>query len=364
MSGELDKLFGQQPQPEAEPDQGPGRWRRRTRRLVMVGLVLVTAGAVTGLAGAYVVGAHFSSNVRRVTGAFDGIDPSTRPSTNPASPSQTVLAVGLDARSPDQTTGEAATAAQAYLGGDRSDTIMLIRFDPAKQSASTVSIPRDSWVSIPGKGTMKINAAYALGGPPLLISTVEQLTGVRVDHFMVVDFAGFRSVVDAVGGVEVQVAATTAAGATQFQEGANHLDGTQALAYVRQRYGLPEGDLDRIRRQQNLLRAVLTKVAVTNPTGDPLRTYEVLDTVTKAVTVDDGYTEGELRGLALDAARLRTGDVWFLTAPVSGTGWEGDQSVVYLDTTRSAELWQALRAGTMSEYVDAHRDSLLPEVPR
>jgi LCP family protein required for cell wall assembly len=345
--------------------QIPGGRRRRTRRLAIVGLILVLTAAIAGVGTAYLVDNHLSANVRRIPGVFQGIDPSTRPSSDPVPERQTILAIGSDVRAAGQTTGDAATDAQASVGDARSDTIMVVRFDPAGRSAAVVSIPRDSWVPIPGKGYMKINAAYALGGPPLLISTVEQLTGVRIDHFMVIDFAGFRSVVDALGGIDVQVAeATTDPGGMHFQQGINHLDGAEALAYVRQRYGLPEGDFDRIRRQQNFLRAVLTKVAATNPGADPLRVYHLLDAMTKAVTVDDGYTDDELRALALAAAHLHQGDVWFLTAPVSGTGWEGDQSVVYLDPDAGAQLWQALRGGVMAQYAAAHRAKLLPAIPR
>ena len=96
----------------------------------------------------------------------------------------------------------------------------------------------------------KINAAYAFGGPSLLIRTVENLTALRIDHFAVVDFAGFRSVVDAVGGIDVGISAATNNDGVDFHQGVNHLDGTQALAYVRQRYGLADGDLDRAQRQQ------------------------------------------------------------------------------------------------------------------
>jgi anionic cell wall polymer biosynthesis LytR-Cps2A-Psr (LCP) family protein len=161
--------------------------------------------------------------------------------------------------------------------------------------------------------------------------------------------------------VDVQIAsATTDTSGNTFHQGSNHLNGKQALAYVRQRHGLPAGDLDRVRRQQSFLRAVMTKIATINPTGDPLQTYRLLDAMTKAVTVDDGYTNDELRTLALDAVRLGSGNVWFLTAPVRGTGWEGDQSVVYLDPTRDNPLWQALSEDSMAGYVSAHRTDLLP----
>jgi LCP family protein required for cell wall assembly len=339
-------------------------WRRRVSRLAMMTLVLTTAVTTAGIAGAYLIDTHLSGNVKRITGAFQTISPGSRPPVNPTARGQTILAVGLDVRSVDQTTGLRASNPKASRRDERSDTIMVIRFDPDSRSASVVSIPRDSWVPIPDHTTMKINAAYALGGPPLLIRTVERLTGIRIDHFMVVDFAGFRSVVDAVHGVDVQIAAaTTDLGGRHFHRGVNHLDGPAALDYVRQRYGLPQGDLDRVRRQQNFLRAVFVKVASTNPADDPLRAYRLLDAMTQAVTVDDDYTTADLRALALDALRLRAGNVWFLTAAVAGLGREGTQSVVYLDSRRNAALWLAFRHDTMSAYAAAHRADLLAATP-
>jgi LCP family protein required for cell wall assembly len=326
--------------------------------------ILLTAGTVGAAATVYVLGSRLADNVQRLEGAFDGLAPTRDPAPNPATPrSRTILAVGSDLRADGQSTGRDA-AVQADESEQRTDAIMLLRFDPAKDSATVVSIPRDSWVSIPGHGRQKINAAYPLGGPPLLIRTVERLTGIRVDNFMIIDFAGFRSVVDALGGVQVQVAQAVTGPGVHFRQGTNDLDGTQALAYVRQRQGLPRGDLDRVRRQQNVLRAILVKVAATKPSGDPRRTYRLLDAVTRSVSVDDGFTGGELRGFALDAARLRQERVWFLTAAVRGGGWEGDQSVIYLDDTRNAKLWAALGADTMAEYVESDPAALLTRAPR
>ena len=342
-----------------------GKAKRRLRQLAAVVLVLAVLGGIAGLGAAYLLASHLSGNVHRIDGAFDGLDPSTRPSPEPSDDgSETFLAVGVDVRSDYPTTGDAAVDPESAVNYTRSDAIMLIRFNPTQHRASVVSIPRDSWVPIPGKGTMKINAAYALGGPSLLIATVEKLTAIRVDHFMVVDFAGFKSIVDAVRGVDVQVAATTDVSGVTFHKGLNHLNGDEALAYVRQRHGLPGSDFDRVRRQQNFLRAVMIKVATLNPAGDPLRTYRLLDAMTQAVTVDDQFSTAELRDLALSATKLRSGNVWFLTAPVKGTGWEGDQSVVYLNTARANELWKALRENTMAAYADAHKSDLLSASPR
>ncbi|WP_433503763.1 LCP family protein [Pseudonocardia halophobica] len=165
-------------------------------------------------------------------------------------------------------------------------------------TAAVTSIPRDSWVDIPGHGTNKINAAYAFGGSPLLIQMVENLTGVRVDHFGVIDFAGFQEMGDSVGGIDVRVAAATSNAGVDFHEGLNHLDGAQALAYVRQRYDLPGGDLDRAKRQQNALKALLTKAG--DDLSDPVGLYDLVDATSRTVSVDDTLTNGGLRDLALE----------------------------------------------------------------
>nr|MDT0657758.1 LCP family protein [Micromonospora sp. DSM 115978] len=341
------------------------RWPRRLRRIAIVAAVLVTTATVGAAATVYVLGSRLADNVRRVEGAFDGLAPTRDPVPNPATPeSRTILAVGSDLRADGQSTGSDAEVT-ASVTEQRTDTIMLIRIDPVRDSATVVSIPRDSWVPIPGHGRQKINAAYPLGGPPLLIKTVERLTDIRVDHFMIIDFVGFESIVDALGGVRVQVAqAVTGPGNVHFRTGANDLNGAQALSYVRQRQGLPRGDLDRVRRQQNLLRAILIKISATKPSGDPRRTYRLLDAVTRSVTVDDGVTDADLRTFALEAARLRQENVWFLTAAVRGGGWEGGQSVLYLDEARNAPLWTALGADTMAEYVANDQSALLVKVPR
>ncbi|HKQ42156.1 MAG TPA: LCP family protein, partial [Pseudonocardia sp.] len=218
------------------------------------------------------------------------------------------------------------------------------------------SIPRDSWVEIPGRGRAKVNAAYSWGGPALLVGTVEKLTGVRVDHFAVIDFAGFRSVVDAIGGVDVGVAAPTSSAGVAFQAGMNHLDGDAALVYVRQRHELAGGDLARAARQQNVLRAVLGKLVGV----DVFRRLAFLAALTRSVSVDATLTNSGLRLLAFD---VRPQQVVFLTAPVRGAGSEGGQSVVLLDDASAAALWAALRSGTAAAYAQQHPDALLGPAP-
>jgi LCP family protein required for cell wall assembly len=223
-------------------------------------------------------------------------------------------------------------------------------------------------VDIPGNGKNKINAAYAIGGPPLLIRTVEKLTDVRIDHFAVVDFYGFRSIIDAIGGIDIQIPRDTVdtegTGAV-FKKGLNHFNGLRALQYVRQRHGLPGGDFDRVKRQQNMIRAVMAKVGQVDPTSDPVQAYKLLDALTKAVTVDAGLTDSAMRSLAFSMRGVQSGGgVSFLTAPNRGTGQEGDQSVVYLDETPATELWNALENDSVPGYLTSHQSDLLPAVPR
>ena len=330
----------------------PRRGTRQTLVAIAVGVallfILVVAVLVT-------LTEKLGNAVPRVPDAFSGLHGAARP---PAAPGLTFLLVGTDTRSDVPTTG---TRAEASTAGARSDVLMIARLTEDGRSAAVVSIPRDSWVDIPGHGPSKINAAYALGGPSLLISTVEKLTALHIDHFAVVDFAGFQSVVDSVGGIDVGISQATSNVGVEFHQGVNHLDGSEALAYVRQRHGLPDGDLDRAQRQQNALRALLTKVAATGVLDDPVGLYRLLDSAGQFVSVDDTLSNGGLRSVMQRMRGVPPDNVSFLRAPVEGLGREGTQSVVYLDTAQAGELWESLRAGTMATYAQQHSwDSLGP----
>lgn len=299
------------------------------------------------------------NDIVRVPGAFGGLDGSTRP---PPAEGLTFLLIGTDTRSDVPTTGSAAGSANS--GPARSDVLMIAWLAADGQSAAVISIPRDSWVDVPGRGMNKINAAYAFGGPSLLIQTVENFTALHIDQFAVVDFAGFRSVVDSIGGIDVGISASTSNDGVDFHQGVNHLDGAGALAYVRQRYGLAAGDLDRAQRQQNALRAVLNKVASTGTLDDPVGLYQLLDAASEFVSVDDTLTNGGLRGVTQKLRGLPPESVFFLRAPVARTGHEGVQSVVYLDDSQATELWDSLRHGTVAGYVTQHADDALGPVTR
>lgn len=339
-----------------EHDDPPRRRRRRRRVLVAVaaGVVLLL---VVGAGGAWYLTSRYAGNLERVD-AFAGLDESQRPAAPTVGASGeaplTFLVVGSDTRA-DVPAGETP--------GGLSDVMMLVRVTGDRQHAQVVSLPRDSWVPIPGHGMAKLNAAYAYGGPSLLVQTVEELTGVRIDHYAAIDFAGFVRMTDALGGVDVQVAETTTNGPYTYQAGMNHLDGEEALFYVRQRYGLPGGDFDRVKRQQQYLRSVFGSLAQQNVLADMGALDGFMLALTDAMAVDEGLSTGALLDLAIDLRGLRSEGLTFLTAPVAGTGREGAQSVVYLEQARSEQLWDYLRTDALQAHAAEFSLDALPAVP-
>lgn len=346
-----------------DPDDGhesrPAASRSMRRVLISLGVLVLTLALVAG-GGLWFLTNRYVGNIDRVAGVFADLDEDARPA--PATPAQeagedpvTFLLVGSDTRSEGQ---------EGVDPGGRSDAIMIARFSADREHAQLVSIPRDSWVDIPGRGLNKINASYAFGGPSLLIQTVEQLTQVRIDHYVAIDFEGLVQVTDDLGGVEVVVAETTSTGRYTFTEGPNQLDGAAARAYLSERKNLPGGDFDRVKRQQQYLRSMFTKLFTADTFTDPGRLDSALRTVTSAVTIDDTLGDADLLQLAYSLRGLTPENVEFFTAPVLGTGMEGPASVVYLDGATGERMWQYLRNDSLAENAAEFGDESLPSVPR
>lgn len=312
--------------------------RRRTRRVLIGALALFLAG-VGGVAGTgWWAVEHYTGKVSRIPNAF--------PSNVPASAlpedtkgGETFLLVGVDRRSELPTTGQDAKVSDWKYGAQRSDTMMLVHIPADHKNAYVVSLPRDSWVSIPGHGKAKLNAAFSWGGSPLLIDTVQRLSKVRIDHLAVIDWSGFKALTDAVGGVDLD---------------GEHMNGEQALKYVRERYNLPRGDFDRTHRQQAFLRAVLSKTMTKSTFSNPLKIKSLLDDVTNTVSVDESLSDSDLRDLLWSMNGVRSGDMTFMNAPVSGTDMIKGQSVVLLDKNGTSELWEAMTNDTMADYIATH----------
>jgi LCP family protein required for cell wall assembly len=348
-----------------EQEDAPAAPRRRvlTRILMIAAVALVLL--VVGTTGLFFERQQaYDKNIQRIPNAFPAEPgrPAPAPDPPPEAPgrAENWLLLGSDRRADRGTTGADADEPLWRFGAQRADTIMLVHLPADRRSVYLVSFPRDSWVPIEGYGNAKINAAFSFGGPPLLISTIEQLTRVRVDHFAIVDFQGFREMTDALGGVDVRVTQTTTDTARDvvWPAGTHHLNGARALDFVRQRYNLPGGDFDRIKRQQAFLKALAAQAVNRGTLANPLKLNAFLEASTKAMSVDDSVTISGLRSLALQFRSIRAGDIVFMTTPIAGTGTEDSQSVVYLDRAESRPLYRALRADRVGNYVARAGDSV------
>lgn len=316
----------------------------RSGLLALTALAALVAVLLAALGGAWLLQHRIDQRIDRVGSAFP-VD-SGRPSGGDDE-ELTVLLLGQDWYPDSEEHG-------------RSDAVMLVQVPSDRSSVSVVSIPRDSWVSVPGHGEGKINSALVLGGPALAVETVENLTEIRVDHVMMVDGSGFPALVDTLGGVTVEIPETVhddARGIT-WAAGEHQLDGEGALDYVGQRYGLPNGDLDRVRRHQNFLRILLSDLVGSATLTEPRATYELVRSVAETVVVDDQWGIGAMRDLALSLRHIEASDIAFATAPVAGLDEVDGQSVVRLEPDEGARLWGAMRRGDGASWIRSHGDGL------
>ncbi len=231
----------------------------------------------------------------------------------------------------------------------RSDVIVLVHISSDRSRVDLVHFPRDLYVEIPGHGRNKINAAYAFGGVPLLVETLQQLVNVPIDHVALIDFEGFKRMTDAVGGVDVEVKEASPG----FPKGVVHVDGERGLAFVRERYTLSQGDISRGQRQQAFIKAIMLKGLSTETLLNPAKLSAFVDAATANLTVDRGLDVAAMRSLALDLRGLRSGDIASVTAPWSGIGTTAQgASIVVMSQSQMRVLGEALRNDAMASYTD------------
>jgi LCP family protein required for cell wall assembly len=348
--------------------RGMANARRRRRHRVAIIVLVSFCVLLVGASGvAYYLGQRLVAPIDRIDGVFDGLENRPpKPTHGPAADAVNILLLGTDRRSDVPTTGDNARADAWVPGAQRADAMLLVHIDGDRSGASVISFPRDSWVDLPHRGYDKINAAYSYGGPSLAVETVEKLTQVRIDHLAVIDWAGIRALTDAMGGVDVTVPETVYDSARDitWTAGEHHLDGQEALNYVGQRHGLPNGDLDRTKRQQNYLRIVMGD-ALSRLSGDGIwDVYKLLRVMTSNVSVDAEWGTKAMASLAWSLRDLDDANVAFLNAPVSGLGYEGAASVVYLDRPACSQLWSAVRADEVGKWLKGHQDALLTDTVR
>ncbi|MEU8260764.1 LCP family protein [Micromonospora sp. NPDC048999] len=332
---------------EVDPDgteqsSAPAPRRRRGRRIALIVLlvvVLLVGGGV--IAGGFYL-KSVESGIDRVD-AFTGVPEEERPAVG-ATGAQNLLILGSDSRDPEKT------------AGSRTDTIIVAHLPADRSSAQLISIPRDTWVPIPrsadgrhGGQDAKINAAFAWGSTPLMVQTVEKFTGVRIDHVALIDFGGFKEIIDALGGVDVDVEKSFTSihpPYRAFKAGPQLMNGEEALDYSRQRKQFADGDFARIRHQQQVIKAILDKAASGGLLTSPTKLNDFLKATSKSVSVDKNMS---LLDMASQMRGVRGNNLSFLTSPTKGTGWVGDQSVVFADAGRVKTCYDAVRRDSVEE---------------
>lgn len=344
------------PGPRMSPRAAAGARRQRRLLAVTAGMsafVLLTSG------GAWAFQNYVTGAIDRIT--IDGLDRDAGGVEGP----MTVLVAGVDRR--DGLTKEQIRAAKlGKFPGERSDTMMLLHVSGDRKRISVVSLPRDSYVTIPAhesngsegaKGQNvparpgKLTWAYQFGGASLAVKTVKRATGVSIDHYVEVNFYGFVKMVDALGGVDVCVEQPVddPKSGLRLAAGKSHLDGMKALAFARTRYSLTGGsDLGRIDRQQQFLAALMKQAMSTETLRNPVKSTKFLDAALGTLTVDDQLAE-DLPKMVDEMRELSTDDLAFAKVPLENpdhqaTLWNAaaPQSTVKWDEEQAQELFQKI----------------------
>jgi len=342
----LDPRAGRAPQRESPA--APTGARSGVHRLTLAARALAALVSLALLAGTgwgWYLGRVADASVNRT----DAIPTSGNEETVDTGEAMNLLLVGNDSRASasEEELEELNTEANA---GTNTDTMILVHVPADGSKASFVSFPRDSWVQIPGYGYDKLNAAYAYGsqdvpdgasdadvqaaGAQLLIQTLSSLTGLHIDHYAEVDLLGFFKLSSVVGGVEVNLCepAQDSYSGVDLPAGVQTISGEQALAFVRQRHGLPLGDFDRIVRQQTFIAGMIRKMLSDDVLLNLGKQRELVQAASEALTVDQDL---DLLQLAQQMQSVTAGSIDFQTVPNVGTDDEDGKSIVRLVDTGS-----------------------------
>jgi len=307
--------------------------RRERLLLLALGAISVLTLLVSG--SAWLVTGYVSSSLARLDAGTSGT-----PDSGPVN----ILVAGVDTRS-GLTRQQQLRLHVGGVAGANTDTMMIVHIPGDRQSIQVVSLPRDSWVSIPGNGMNKINAAYGLGGPPLMVSTVEQATGLAINDYVEVNFAGFVRVINELGGVNVCLPfpVDDSDSGLHLTAGLHHVDGVTALKFVRDRHSFATSDLARIADQQQLLASLFAQATASGVLANPMRLQQVVSSVTASVTVDRGLNVTEL---ASELRDIKPGSVSFTTVPIATPDFTtpAGESAVLWDQAAAAALFQRLES--------------------
>lgn len=337
------------PVADTEADRGVPKRRGTAKKRHIVARVLgVTVIVLTMVVGLTVVYAfrHLSGNLQ-VTDLEGDLDhrPEKVKVEGPKEPIN-ILVMGSDTRE------GAGNHIDNETGGGGSDTTILLHLSADRKHAYGISIPRDSMVdrpacdhgAIPPASYQQWNSAFAVGGAACTIQQFEQLTGVRLDHYLTVDFNGFQGMVDAVGGVEVCIPETIddRSHGIYLEAGTREISGKEALSYVRQRYAVGDGsDIGRMKRQQAFIASMANKVVSAGTLTSPWRLYKFLNAATKSLTVDPGLSNlAKIAQLGVEFRHINLGNVQFLTIPWQ---WDPQDPNRVVWAPEAAAVWNKIK---------------------
>ncbi|MEU7423541.1 LCP family protein [Streptomyces sp. NPDC040750] len=327
------------------PRGGKGPRRRWGRIVLLSVLVLVLAAGGVG----YWLYRDLDNNIKGVD--IDKAIGDDRPQKLPTS-GQNILILGSDSRA-----GANAALHTGNVSGARSDTALVMHIPEGRKKAVAISIPRDTLVTRPqctkadgsqvaSARRVMFNSIYSQAGPACVVKTVEQISGVRMDHYVEIDFAGFKGLVDAIGGVSVTVDRDIhdSSSGLDLAAGTHRLDGTQALQFVRTRHGIGDGsDLGRIGLQQQFMIALLSEIKKQDLLGSPAKTYRIADELTAALTTDSELAS--LSKLAEFGRSLNGVDPSTMETIMLPVAYDKvDPNRVVAAEPQATQLWKAIRS--------------------
>ena len=310
-----------------------GKPRRRALKWflgTLMGLLVVALAATSFYAF------HMTSGVQKIQRSAEllpGPDAERPPETD----MRNFMILGSDARTDDER--------------GRSDVLMLAHIPTDRSKVYIISFSRDLYVEVPGRGMDKFNHAFAKGGVPLAVLTMENLLGIRIDHVAKIDFDGFIAVTDLLGGVTVNNRVSSSADPYHWPKGEVTVSGEEALLYVRQRKELPRGTVDRMERQRAVLKAMLGKIMTPKMLADPVKFGKVTGELGQHIVTDDQLTTPEMFSLATSMRVSGTDDVRMMLAPIAR--YDRDSKGRWIDVPndeRMAELAEALQNDRMHDF--------------
>jgi LCP family protein required for cell wall assembly len=309
--------------------------KARQRRALLLAAGALSALVMVASGGAWALTSYVNGHLGRLNAGTAGT-----PSSGPLN----IVVAGLDERTGLTPRQQAVLHVGPSEGEVDTDTLMLVHVPADHRYVQVISLPRDSWVNIPGHGMNKINAALGTGGPALMVQTIEQLTGLTINDYVEVNFLGFVKVIDALGGVNICLpfAVDDPYSGLHMSAGMHHVDGITALAFARDRHSFATSDLARIQDQQQLISSALSEGLKSGVLANPVRLESFLSAVSAAIRVDQGFNvvsmADELRGIS-------PSDVTFTTVPLANTNYTtpAGESAVLWNTGAAATLFNELK---------------------